>query len=402
MEPTLDVVLQLPEASASATAQLRRSAVRASLASPSGDAAGTLHLAPPSFEAVKAALTQAEATALARPNVTGLDADVSLRGLDVVPLVGDEQALRHMTAQAGQPLRLRLNGRARVSGTVSQAGGQAGEAGAPGWLFAGDLGLESVRVNQLKLWQKLAGRLSVSGAGVSVHGKGLRAHETLDLDLALPLLAQQQPEAQQQVQQVQQVQQAQQEQQAEAAAGEAEQAAPVEPQPGAGDAAEGGAEEGEPSAAATLPEPAAAAAAQPPATQQRGGGGLQLRCGPLQVAAEVDAAGSQLDFKVRPRLRLGLAGRAGQGPACAVRHGTPASMSRRTHCRRPPAPHQVAALKLDELELASLRGDLQVGGCRPSWAAQRCWPGGGGQAAASPLTHRPPLSRAACRRSAAA
>lgn len=304
MEPTIDVALQLPEASASAAAQLRRSAIRASVASPSGDAAGTLHLSPPSFEAVKAAVTQAEATALARPNVTGLDADVSLRGLDVAPLVSDEQALRQMTAQSGQPLRLRLNGRARVSGTVSQEGEAAGGAGAaagrPGWVFAGDLGLESVRVNQLKLWQKLAGRLSVSGTGVSVHGKGLRANETLDLDLALPLLAPQQ--AAPQVEAAQQVQQAQEQQQtvaAEDAAAEADAAVvpAAEQQPGEvaeAEAAELEGAEGEPAAVAAAPEPAAQ---QAPA-QQRGGGGLQLRCGPLQVAAEVDATGSQLDFKV--------------------------------------------------------------------------------------------------------
>ena len=299
MEPTIDVALQLPEASASAAVELRRAAIRASVASPSGDAAGTLHLSPPSFEAVKAALTQAEATALARPNVTGLDADVSLRGLDVAPLVSDEQALRKMTAQSGQPLRLRLNGRARVSGTVSQEGeatGSGAAAGSPGWLFAGDLGLESVRVNQLKLWQKLAGRLSVSGTGVSVHGKGLRANETLDLDLVLPLLAAQQA-PQQAPQQAEAAQQQQQQQVApEAAAAEAdaaEMSAGGQPQAGAEATAEESAE-GQATAVAAAPE---SAGPQVP-VQQRGGGGLQLRCGPLQVAAEVDATGSQLDFKV--------------------------------------------------------------------------------------------------------
>ena len=369
MEPTIDVALQLPEASASAAVELRRSAIRASVASTSGDAAGTLHLSPPSFEAVKAALTQAEATALARPNVTGLDADVSLRGLDVAPLVSDEQALRKMTAQSGQPLRLRLNGRARVSGTVSQEGDAAGSgaaAGSPGWLFAGDLGLESVRVNQLKLWQKLAGRLSASSTGVSVHGKGLRANETLDLDLVLPLLAAQQAplqaEAAQPAQQQQQPAQQQQQQQVgpEAAAAEADEADAAEvsaggqPQAGAEATAEESAED-QATAAAAAPE---SAAPQAP-VQQRGGGGLQLRCGPLQVAAEVDATGSQLDFKV---------GDSGGGlPAvhwlarvCALYSVCSLlRLSAKQHALLLP---QVAALKLDELELASLRGDLQAGG----------------------------------------
>lgn len=324
MEPTLDVALQLPEASASCTAQLRRAAARLSLASPYADAAGTLHLAPPGFDAVKAAITQQAATALAQPNVTGLDADVSLRGLDVVPLVSDEQALRQLAMQSGQPLRLKLNGRARVSGTVSKAAAAAAAQaapvssssgsgpssstaapGAPGWVFSGDLGLESVRVNQLKLWQKLAGRLSVSSAGVSVHGKGLRANETLDLDLALPLF--QQPAEQQQAEQdaalaAQAEQQAAVEQEViEAPAANGEQ------QEGAADASDAEGQEGATLAEITpaiVLEPAATAVAtQPPSQQpqqqpQRGGGGLQLRCGPLQVAADINAAGSQLDFKV--------------------------------------------------------------------------------------------------------
>lgn len=294
MEPTIDVALQLPEASAACTAQLSRGSARLSLASPSADAAGTLHLAPPSFEAVKAALTQRAATALAQPVVTGLDADVAMRGLDVVPLVSGEQALRQLAVQSGTPLRLKLNGRARVSGTVTQQGGGVPAAG-PAWLFAGDLGLESVRVNQLKLWQKLAGRLLVSSAGVSVHGKGLRANETLDLDLALPLLAPQ-AAAQPAVDMPEVATAAAPEQQMEPAAAPEQQAEQPE-----GDAeAAAGAAVAQAEAAVAAPEPTTAAAQQPTpqAQAQQGGGGLQLRCGPLQVAANVDATGSQLDFKV--------------------------------------------------------------------------------------------------------
>ena len=319
MEPTLSVALQLPDASASASAQLRRAAARLSLASPHGDASGTLHLAPPSFDAIKAAVTQAAATALARPDVTGVDADVAARGLDVVPLLSREQALRQLAVQSGTPLRLKVNGRARVSGSVSKQASGGGD-GAPAWRFAGDLGLESVRLNQLKLWQKLAGRLALSPHGVSVHGKGLRASETLDLDLALPLLAQPgQAEAAEPAAAAEQQQLA-----AEAGAAEAEQHQQEQQRAQQQQQEQQGAEDS--SAAATVeaagaaapPEPAAAAAAEqavaaaPAGSQQQqgaatgqqqqrrrgGGGGLQMRCGPLQVAADIDATGSQLDFKV--------------------------------------------------------------------------------------------------------
>ena len=362
LEPQLDVALQLPDASASATVQLRRAAARVALASPSGDAAGTLHLRPPSFEAVKAAITQAEANALAQPNVTGLDADVSLRGLDAMPLISDQQAMRQLAVQSGQPLRLKLAGRARVSGTVAKAaalpaavpapaqgadadaGGGAsstsasssGGGGGGGWVFSGDLGLEAVRVNQLKLWQKLAGRLSVSGAGVSVHGRGLRANETLDLDLALPLFQQPAPALEQQKQQQQQAAEAATEEPQQACAApaaaaegqEAEQAVaaadePAEAEAAAATDAEAAAEQQSSAPAGPAPPPAvsepaaaaaaaAAGAAQPTAQQQaaqqpaaQGGGGLQLRCGPLQVAANINSAGSQLDFKVWTMLGLG-------------------------------------------------------------------------------------------------
>ena len=132
MDPALKASVQLPEASASCTAQLRREAARITLASPYADASGTLHQDPPSFPAVKAAITQAQASALAVPKVTGLDADVAMRGLDVVPLVSDEAALRQLASQSGQPLRLKLNGRARVSGSVQKLGAASANVAAAG------------------------------------------------------------------------------------------------------------------------------------------------------------------------------------------------------------------------------------------------------------------------------
>lgn len=267
LEPTLEVAAQLPDASASATAQLRRTAARLTLASPHADTAATLHLLPPSFEDVKAALTQTQASALAVPNVAGLDGEVGLRGLDVMPLLSGEAAARQLALQSGQPLRLKLNGRARVSGSVKR--GQV--APASSWEFVGDLGLESVRVNQLKLFHKLAGRLSLSSGGVSVHGKGLRASETLDLDLALPLLGHQAAK-QQPADSDASVEQSSSQSVSDVAI--AEDAVSLPP-------AVVGVEE---------------AHTQPDA--RRGGGRLQMRCGPLQVAADINAAGSQLDFKV--------------------------------------------------------------------------------------------------------
>lgn len=211
----------------------------------------------------------------------------------MVPLVSGQVALRQLAS--GQPVRLKLAGKARVSGTVRQqavaaapaapaeAGG--GTPAAPAsWQFAGDLGLESVRVNQLRLWQKLAGRLEASGGGVSVHGKGLRANETLDLDLALPLLApptQRSPAAAARVAAPPQ-----------AAAKQPAAVAEAKPEAVRTPAELEGAE-GSSGGAAAAPEPPLAEA------PRAGGGRLQLRCGALQVAGDVDAAGSQVNFKAR-------------------------------------------------------------------------------------------------------
>ncbi len=416
MEPTVEVAAALPEAQASCSATLRREAARLSWTSPQSDAAGTLFLAPPGFAAVKAAVTQAQATSLARPNPTGLEAEVSLKGLDVVPLVSDQAALRQLAVQqSGQPVRLRLNGRVRVAGTVRQAGGAAAafaEAGSVGgsaalasrspWEFTGELGLESVRVNQLKLWQKLAGRLAVSDSGLSVHGKGLRPYETLDLDLALPLLA---------------PQPAQLTTKARAAAVGAAEAPPAAADAGLAPAEAPAAGQADPLDAAPVPEPAAVEQVQP-GPRRAGGGRLQLRYGPLQVAADINAPGSQLNFKVgwgRARAtHLSLCtARREVGSArptilhapgsCVLRVAPPCHARCGVLLHRPPksghsgleaaacscsgttephrlgsvgqasctdnVPLQVAALKLDELELASLRGDLQV--CEPALSLRR-------------------------------
>jgi hypothetical protein len=286
------------------------------LASPHADAAVTAHLQPPSFEEVKAAITQAQATALAKPQLAGLDADVGLRGLDVVPLVSanGEAALRQLAVQSGQPLRLKLNGRARVSGAVrtqAEAGGATADAaGLPAdgsWLFVGDLGLESLRVNQLKLFQKLGAQLTVSQAGVSIHGKGLRASETLDLDLALPLpfpTEQLQQTAQQQ--RKQQPQRHQQQQWKGKQAQQAQHSTGVQRAGGGSDDAQSlSPDVGSIPSAAVTDAPATAGHTMllrpPPAEPSPllgGGGSLQMRCGPLQLAANINGAASQVDFKV--------------------------------------------------------------------------------------------------------
>lgn len=279
LSPVIDVAFAAPEGGANGTARFTRTSTAVTLRSPYVDAVATVHVDPPSYEAIKAANTQAEATALAAPNVTGCDADVTMKGLDVVPLVSDDASLRQLAQQSGEPLRLKVNGRARVAGAVSsgKASPDASSAGgASPWKFAGTMDLEDLRLNQLKLYRGLKGNLELSENNVSVHARGLRADEVLDVDLSLPLLP-----------------------------GDVSAAA----LPSSGDA------EGSPEAHTE------AAAAAP------GGSAVSVRCGQLVAAATVDAQGSQVDFRV-------------------------------------------ANVHLDELELASLRGELQEVSCTLNFAAQ--------------------------------
>ncbi len=212
-----------------------------------------------------------------------------------------------------------------ASSHVSSTPAAAGE----GWTFNGSLGMENVRVNQLKLFKQLAGSLSFSQGGISVHGRGPRADEALDLQLTLPLLQQLSSAAAP----------APASSAPESDAGETAAAAAALPSADAGlptadgdAAAPDNATTAAPSqasndaagvAVAAAPAPPAAppiAVTPPPSgngAQQQPANGLTLRCGQLLVAADVDAMGSHVGCKVQN-------------------------------------------VHLDELELASLRGDLQV------------------------------------------
>jgi hypothetical protein len=125
---------------------------------------------------------------LAVPNIKGCDADVTLKGMDVAPLISDEPSLRQLgqvrtlvmagagtlkalaafsvsrnsftsgMLQSGQPVRMRLTGNAKVLGAVRQADSNSSTNG---WNLDGTLGLENLRLNQLKVFKKLEGTFEV-------------------------------------------------------------------------------------------------------------------------------------------------------------------------------------------------------------------------------------------------
>ena len=149
--------LQLPDAPASGSVQFSRESILCNIASPYADLISSVLVRPPSFEAIKAAITQEQAAALAKPNIAGGNADVTFKGLDLVPLVSDQAALQQLAQQSGQPVRLRVNGCAKVAGSVEQPADPSSSS----WVLGGTLGLESIRLNQLKLFRSLAGSMQV-------------------------------------------------------------------------------------------------------------------------------------------------------------------------------------------------------------------------------------------------
>ncbi|KAL0030394.1 hypothetical protein WJX79_000988 [Trebouxia sp. C0005] len=297
--PTVHATWQVPVAHASGQVKLDKDSMHLSAKSPALDVSGILHMRPPPPEKIRAAVTQAEMTAVSVPVLEGAEVDANFKGLDVMPVVSPATAENRPSL--GQPTRLRLTGRTKLSGRLSPQPDQAVPATQlPASAFEGDVLLDGLRVNQLKLSRNLTGSLQVSEKEVHMHAKGSRPDESLDMDLALPLF---QPQPTPEPQQIQT--QSMGGLLPSRLAGVADllpvpRFAPSSLLPGARKASTAG--PSKPSAAPGMGE----------------GGTFSLRCGQLSISAQVNASSSLVDAAVM-------------------------------------------GLKLDELELASLRGEVQEG-----------------------------------------
>jgi hypothetical protein len=174
LEPGVDVSWAAPESAASGSVRLNRSAIDASLRTPSLDATARLDTEFPSIETALAARTPLESMAAAEFSVVGADAELNMRNLDVV-------ALTHKDPQdaADKPdrLRLRLSGRTRFAGKRDD--GAALAAGGPA--YKGDLQMQALRLNQLVLAPNFSGSFSVSPAGLRIDARG-RPDESMVID----------------------------------------------------------------------------------------------------------------------------------------------------------------------------------------------------------------------------
>ena len=306
LAPIVDVSFSLPNTKASGTACFTRTSTSASFASPSLEASGSILVQPATFEDIRAAITQEQASALAKPDIVGCNANIVFKGLDMVPLAYNETDLRKLAQKSGEPLRLKVNGHVKMSGEVkyikeeSQANERMGieeesnsfqplqkeqvnpsqaSLNRQSWKLVGNVDIDDVRVNQLRLYRALRGNFDLSESMVHFHGKGLRPDESLDIDLSLPLVPQ------------------------------------------------GSIKNKEREIKENSGEDGISFGAEKSREARMTGSSAALRCGPLSAYASVDRSGSAVDIRV-------------------------------------------TNLKLDELELASLRGDLQEISCSLNFRTQ--------------------------------
>ena len=181
MSPVIDTSFNISNGT-SGSMRLQRDSTCIEVRSPQFEALGSVNLQPPSYQDVKNAVTQAEASELAKPNFTGGTLNLNLNGLDVIPLLSDDDSVRNLSKSAGEAVRLRVNGRLKLEGDVTK-----GADGGPH--FSGLLNLENLRLNQMKLYRDLKGTVELAGQKVSAHGKGMRPDETLDVELDVSAIA---------------------------------------------------------------------------------------------------------------------------------------------------------------------------------------------------------------------
>ena len=183
LSPNVNLKWETPEAGAAGSMSITRAASDFQLRAPQLEVGGRLQTSYPPYAQVRAARTQAEASAAARPVIEGCDVDLSLNGLELMTYLAPP---RPQPAAAAQPLRLKLTGRAKFDGRLTSAppDGASAPLPAPPSSFAGNLLLSGVRLNQLSLAPSLAGSLLASADGVQLHLRG-RPDEACDLVLNL-------------------------------------------------------------------------------------------------------------------------------------------------------------------------------------------------------------------------
>ncbi|KAF8055821.1 TIC236 [Scenedesmus sp. PABB004] len=216
LAPTTRVEWAAPASGLSGSASVSPTAVTAAAAGPAFSLRASAATSTPNAERARAANTQAEATYYGLPRVEGFSLEGRCSGVDLMHLAPPSATHHHHRRRAapgapgapppplggggdsappalvdGSPVRLRMAGALKLSGTRDDAPAarrQAGLAGDGGYLFTGPLTLEGLRLNQLSLARALSGDVVLTGPRLLLRGRGpgRGGEELLELDLALP------------------------------------------------------------------------------------------------------------------------------------------------------------------------------------------------------------------------
>lgn len=183
LSPVIDADFSISNGT-SGSIRFQRDSTTMKIVSPHFEAVGSVYLHPPSYANMKKAITQCQASELAKPNFTGGSMNLNLNGLDIIPLLSDDDSVRNLSKNAGEPVRLKASGRVKLEGDVkyivdSQMIDRDEKR------FTGSINLENIRFNQLKLYRDLKGNVELTNEKISAHGKGMRPDETLDIEINL-------------------------------------------------------------------------------------------------------------------------------------------------------------------------------------------------------------------------
>ena len=181
LDATISGRWQVPAAGARGNLEVTPSGLSVTGASRTFNAKATAHTLLPDHALIKAAVTQSEATKAGKPRYSGADLDLTLQDFEAVPPPDKKKQQQHkQQQQQEQPVRLKMSGRARLSGKVHED-----EAGAAA--FAGDLQLQGLKLNQLRLARQLTGKLSVTEQGAVLKARGQRPDEALEALVSMPI-----------------------------------------------------------------------------------------------------------------------------------------------------------------------------------------------------------------------
>ena len=218
--PVVDAQWDVKDASMSGDLNITRNRISTQVRAPAIEFSGSAETSYPPLEVALAARTVEDALAAGRPAFTMAEGDATFRSLDLAALVVAEDDLARLAPP--DRLRLRLSGRANVTGTVDGAGAAAEESlprATPASVkaarqalaqlakhgidttptvpytpsafgeyepqFSGKVSLEGLRVNQLSLAPRLTGEIEASKEGASINARG-RADELLRVELDIP------------------------------------------------------------------------------------------------------------------------------------------------------------------------------------------------------------------------